>query len=134
MNLNKTKIIATIGPASSTYEALKEMAEAGMNMCRLNFSHGTHSDHLSVIENIRKLNSEKPYNIGIIADLQGPKIRIGEIEKNKEGADEIELENGEQLIFTTQEYTGNKNKMHINYAQFPADVKVGDKILINDGK
>ncbi len=134
MNYNKTKIIATIGPASSSYEMLKEMAEAGMNICRVNFSHGTYDDHQTVIENIRKLNAEKPYNIGIIADLQGPKIRIGEMEKNAEGVDEILLETGDEISFTTKECIGNKQKLYITYQQFPADVKVDDKILINDGK
>lgn len=134
MNFNKTKIIATIGPASSSLEELRKMADAGMNMCRLNFSHGDYSNHLAVIENIRKLNSEKPYNIGIIADLQGPKIRIGEIEKNKNGVDEIELVKGEEILFTTEECVGTKQKIYINYPQFPADVKVGDKVLLNDGK
>ncbi len=134
MNFNKTKIISTIGPASSSYEELKKMAEAGMNMCRLNFSHGNHGDHLEVIKKIRKLNSENPYNIGIIADLQGPKIRIGEIEKNAEGKDEIELQKGDELNFTTEECVGNKTKLYMTYSQFPADVRVGDKVLINDGK
>lgn len=134
MNYNKTKIIATIGPASSSYEMLKEMAEAGMNICRVNFSHGSHDDHQSVIENIRKLNTEKPYNIGIIADLQGPKIRIGVMEKNSEGVDEVLLETGNEIIFTTKECLGTKERLFITYQQFPADVKVHDKILINDGK
>ena len=134
MNYNKTKIVATIGPASSSYEALKEMAEAGMNICRLNFSHGAHEVHKAVVDNIRKLNAEKPYNIGIIADLQGPKIRIGMMEKNSAGADEITLVTGDEITFTTKETIGTKEKLYITYQQFPADVKVDDKILINDGK
>src|SRR5690348_13005399 len=119
MKNNKTKIIATIGPASSSYEALKEMAEAGMNICRLNFSHGSHDVHKAVIENIRKLNTEKPYNIGIIADLQGPKIRIGMMEKNSEGADEVELVSGDVVMFTTNECIGTKQRLYITYQQFP---------------
>lgn len=134
MNLNKTKIVATIGPASSSYEALKEMAEAGMNICRLNFSHGAHEVHKAVVDNIRKLNSEKAYNIGIIADLQGPKIRIGMMEKNSSGADEIDLVTGDEITFTTKECIGTKEKLYITYQSFPSDVKVDDKILINDGK
>ncbi len=134
MNYNRTKIVATIGPASSSYEALKEMAEAGMNICRLNFSHGAHEVHKEVVDNIRKLNTEKSYNIGIIADLQGPKIRIGMMEKNSAGADEIDLVTGDEITFTTKECVGTKEKLYITYQSFPADVKVEDKILINDGK
>lgn len=134
MNYHKTKIIATIGPASSSYEVLKKMAEAGMNICRLNFSHAQYDILITVIENIRKLNTEKPYNIGIIADLQGPKIRIGEMAINSKGADEIELKIGDEIIFTTKECIGTNKKLYIKYAQFPTDVKVDDKILINDGK
>lgn len=134
MNNNKTKIVCTIGPASSSYEVLKAMTEAGMNICRLNFSHGSYDDHLAVIDNIRKLNTEHPYNIGIVADLQGPKIRIGEIEKNSEGRDEIDLKKGDEIIFTSEKCIGTRQKLYITYQQFPADVKVNDKILINDGK
>jgi len=134
MNFHKTKIVTTIGPASSSYETLKEMAEAGMNICRLNFSHGSYDFYRNIIDIIRKLNTEKPYNIGIIADLQGPKIRIGEMEKNSTGADEIELKNGDEIVFTTHECLGTKKKLYLTYRQFPSDVKVDDKILINDGK
>jgi len=134
MNYHKTKIVTTIGPASSSYETLKEMAEAGMNICRLNFSHGSYDFYRNIIDIIRKLNTEKPYNIGIIADLQGPKIRIGEMEKNSTGADEIELKNGDEIVFTTHECLGTKKKLYLTYRQFPSDVKVDDKILINDGK
>jgi pyruvate kinase len=126
---NKTKIVATIGPASSGYEILSQMLLAGVDVCRLNLSHGDYSVHREVIETIRKINSEFNLCVSILIDLQGPKIRIGEVENNK-----IFLENGSEILFTTHEVTGSASKLHVNYGSMPADVKIGDKILIDDGK
>jgi pyruvate kinase len=78
----RTKIVATIGPASNTYEIMLDLVKAGVNVFRLNFSHGTHEDKLEVIQIIRRINKEEPFNVAILADLQGPKLRVGEIENN----------------------------------------------------
>ncbi len=78
----KTKIVATVGPASDTYEKLLELVQAGVNVFRLNFSHGAHEDKLRIINYIRQINKTEPYNVAILADLQGPKLRVGEIENN----------------------------------------------------
>ncbi|MDP6907954.1 MAG: pyruvate kinase [Flavobacteriales bacterium] len=126
---NKTKIIATIGPSSSSKENLEAMIKSGMNLARLNFSHGTHEDHLKVVDNIHELNKKLKLHIGLLADLQGPKIRLGEVEN---GA--VEIRNGHSITFTTEECIGTDQKVHITYDDFPKDVSKGETILINDGK
>jgi pyruvate kinase len=126
---NKTKIVATIGPASSSYDVLRQMIVIGVDVCRLNLSHGDDFLNKNVIDTIRKINSDANTNVAILVDLQGPKIRIGEVENNL-----IVLENGSEVVFTTTECVGNKNKLSINYQQFPSDVAVDEKILIDDGK
>src|SRR5690606_1133441 len=90
-----TKIVATVGPASSGYEVLLDLAKAGVSVFRLNFSHGTHDEHLQVIEHILRINAEHDFHVGILADLQGPKIRIGDIADN-----EAWLEQGAMVTFT----------------------------------
>lgn len=125
----KTKIVATIGPASAEYETLKKMAIAGMDVCRLNFSHGTHAESLEVINNINRLNEETGNYIAILADLQGPKIRLGEFEEEA-----VELKAGERIYFVTDEVKGNKERIGIRYDSFARDVKPGDQVLVDDGK
>ena len=126
----KTKIVATMGPASTNdKEVLKQMIISGTNVCRLNFSHGTHQNHLDTITMIREINEELQYNVAILADLQGPKIRIGTVENNG-----IELIQGAELIITTNECIGTKEKVYLTYQNFPKDVSVGDKVLMDDGK
>ncbi len=126
----KTKIVATMGPASTnSKQVLKEMILHGTNVCRLNFSHGTHDNHLNTIKMVRELNDELGYNVAILADLQGPKIRIGDVENNK-----IELVEGNELIITTKECIGTSKKVFLTYETFPQDVAVGDKVLLDDGK
>ncbi len=127
--ISKTKIVATIGPASSSKEVILKMAEAGLDVCRLNFSHGSHEDHLKVINIIHEINKENKMHLAILADLQGPKIRIGEVENNG-----VELKDGDELIFTTTPGIGNNKKVYITYPQFPKDVTSGEKILVDDGK
>lgn len=127
--LNRTKIVATIGPSSASKDMLRSMIEEGMNIARINFSHGQHSSHLEVIETIRELNVELNCHVGILADLQGPKIRLGEV-KN----DAVEISEGEELNITTGECDGGETCVHITYPAFPKDVSAGDRILINDGK
>ncbi|WP_153795709.1 pyruvate kinase [Foetidibacter luteolus] len=127
---HRTKIVATVGPACDTYEKLLELVRAGVNVFRLNFSHGSHEDKATIIQHIRKINSTEPYNISILADLQGPKLRVGEIEN---GA--LEINKGDILTFTSKEkVVGNKEKIYVSYPNLHEDVEVGNKILIDDGK
>ncbi|SEL43971.1 pyruvate kinase [Parapedobacter koreensis] len=125
----RTKIVATLGPASAKKEVLTSMIAKGVDVCRLNFSHGSQEDHLKVIHTIREINQEHQTNISILADLQGPKIRIG---KMKEGG--AVLLNGAQVEITTQELIGDENRIYITYDSFPQDVKEDEIILLDDGK
>ncbi|MXV14150.1 pyruvate kinase [Hufsiella ginkgonis] len=125
----RTKIVATMGPASSKKEVLLSMIKAGVDVCRINFSHGRLSDHLVVINTIRELNQKYKTNVGILADLQGPKIRIGMV---KDGG--IHLVNGNTIDITTVEQIGDDEKIYITYPSFPKDVRVGEVILLDDGK
>ncbi|KGE13991.1 pyruvate kinase [Sphingobacterium deserti] len=125
----RTKIVATLGPASSDKTILTNLIAKGVDVCRLNFSHGSQEDHLKVINTIKEINNEHPFNVGILADLQGPKIRIG---KMKEGG--AVLINGSEVEITTQELIGDENRIYITYENFPNDVKEGEIILLDDGK
>jgi pyruvate kinase len=127
--MKKTKIVATIGPASASKEVLTKMILEGMNVARINFSHGSHEDHLDVVKTIREINDELGSNVALLADLQGPKIRIGEVKNNG-----VLLEDGSQLVITTEECVGDENKVYLSYTSFPKDVKVGDLLLVDDGK
>lgn len=126
---SKTKIIATIGPATSSEERLRELIIAGIDVCRLNFSHSTHEEHEQVIKILRKLNAELDTHIAILADLQGPKIRLGLMEE-----DGMTVEDGELQVFTNRECMGNREQVYISYTNLPGDVRIGDSILIDDGK
>ena len=127
---HKTKIVATVGPACDTYDKLLELVKAGVNVFRLNFSHGSHENKAMIIEQIRKINKTEPYNIAILADLQGPKLRVGEIEN---GA--LKIEPGDILTFTSKEkVVGTKDRIYISYPNLHNDVNIGEKILIDDGK
>ncbi len=125
----KTKILATIGPASSSKEALLDLVKAGVNVFRLNFSHGAHSQHQEVIDNILEINEKYHVHVGILADLQGPKLRIGKIENNA-----LEINPGDILTFVNEECLGTKEKIYMSYDLFASDVKVGEKVLVDDGK
>jgi pyruvate kinase len=129
LNFNKTKIIATIGPASSSKQTLKELILAGTNVCRINSSHGSFEHHQLVIDAIRELNEEMNLHTAILVDLQGPKLRIGFIENN-----EVLLVAGQDLNFTTEECVGTNERVFMTYQNFPKDVKPGEKILVDDGK
>lgn len=128
-NHQKTKILATIGPASSSMEALLDLVKAGVNVFRLNFSHGAHAQHQQVIDNILEINKKYNIHVGILADLQGPKLRIGKIENN-----ELPIRPGDILTFVNQECTGTKDRIYMSYELFASDVKVGEKVLVDDGK
>jgi len=127
--VHNTKIVATVGPASSDYETLHRLAKAGVSIFRLNFSHSSHDEHKEVIEHIVRINKENNLHCGILADLQGPKIRIGDVEHN-----EAWLENGAEIVFTNQKCLGTADRVFINYENFPREVKAGEKILLDDGK
>jgi pyruvate kinase len=126
---NRTKIVATMGPASAKKEVLLAMIMAGVNICRLNFSHGKAQDHKAVIDTIREINEQYKTNVGILADLQGPKIRIGLV---KDGG--IHLINGTRINITTHECIGDDNRIYITYETFPQDVQPNEIILLDDGK
>lgn len=125
---HRTKVVATVGPACDSYDQLLELVKAGVNVFRLNFSHGSHEDKARIIEFIRQINKSEPYNIAILADLQGPKLRVGEIENG------VELVPGEILTFTNEKIIGTKERMYVSYPNLHKDVKIGNKILIDDGK
>ena len=125
----RTKIVATLGPASSKKEVLLSMIKAGVDVCRLNFSHGSQADHQKVIDTIKEINAEYKMNIGILADLQGPKIRIGMM---KDGG--AHLITGKTIEITTKEQIGDEERIYITYESFPKDVKAGEIILLDDGK
>ncbi len=127
--LHKTKIIATVGPACNTYEKLLALVEAGVNVFRLNFSHGTHEQHKEVIAHIRRINKDFPLNVAVLADLQGPKLRVGELEN-----DYMDLVKGDEFYFTNEKRIGNKDGVYMSYPSFYRDVRVGEKILLDDGK
>jgi pyruvate kinase len=129
LSYNRTKIVATMGPASAKRDVLLAMIKAGVNVCRLNFSHGKPEDHQKVIDLIREINDKYKINVGILADLQGPKIRIGLV---KDGG--INLINGTRIKITTNECIGDDEQIYITYETFPQDVKPGETILLDDGK
>lgn len=122
------KIVATLGPASSNKDVMLKMIEAGVNVFRINFSHGDHETHKNTIKLIQDINNEHNLNVATLADLQGPKLRIGDVE---EGAF---LNVGDQIEFTTHKTKGTKEKVYMNYQAFPCDVKPGERVLLDDGK
>src|ERR1044072_1104604 len=126
---HKTKIVATVGPACDTYEKLLALVQAGVNVFRLNFSHGSHEDKARIIQHIRQINTTEPYNVAILADLQGPKLRVGEIENNA-----LPLKAGDILTFVNEKVVGTKERIYVSYEHLYRDVKPGQKILLDDGK
>lgn len=128
-NRKKTKIVATLGPATSTKEILKKMIEAGVDVFRINFSHAAYADVEEKIKTIRELNEELQVNTSILADLQGPKLRVGLME---EGA--IVMPGDEITFATGNPFKGNTQRVYMNYQNFPNDVKPGERILLDDGK
>ncbi len=126
---NRTKIVATIGPATSSYEMLKAIIGEGVDVCRLNFSHGTYDDHRKVVENIRKVNEDTQSFTSILLDLQGPKLRVGEMENGK-----IELVTGSTITVTTQEAISTADRVYVKFPGLARDVMPGERILLDDGK
>ncbi len=126
---HRTKIVATVGPACDTYDKLLELVKCGVNVFRLNFSHGGHEDKKQIIEYIRQINKTEPYNIAILGDLQGPKLRVGEMDGGG-----IDIVPGDILTFTNDKLIGTKERIYVSYPNLHKDVKIGNKILIDDGK
>jgi pyruvate kinase len=127
--IKKTKIVATLGPASSSKEVIRAMMENGVNVFRINFSHADHNDVLERIEIIRELNISLGFHVAILADLQGPKLRVG---KMTEGT---VVGEGQEVLFTTDKVElGTADAIYMNYKQFPKDVSVGERVLLDDGK
>ncbi|MDO7137013.1 pyruvate kinase [Algibacter lectus] len=125
----KTKIVATLGPATSTKEVLKGMLEEGVNVFRINFSHADYKDVAERITMIRELNEEFGFTAAILADLQGPKLRVGVMEED------VVVNPGDEIIFATGErFVGNKERVYMTYDRFPQDAKPGERILLDDGK
>jgi pyruvate kinase len=130
MSVNKkTKIVATLGPACSSKEVIKQMIDAGVNVFRINFSHADYEDVKERIKIIRELNAEFNYTTSILADLQGPKLRVGVMKED------VVVNPGDKITFTTAEdILGTASKVYMNYKEFPKDVNVGERILLDDGK
>ena len=126
---HRTKIVATVGPACDSYDQLLALVKAGVNVFRLNFSHGSHEDKKNIIDNIRKINKTEPYNIAILGDLQGPKLRVGEIANNA-----LDAKVGDILTLTNEKCIGTHEKIYVSYPNLAGDVVVGNTIMIDDGK
>lgn len=124
----KTKIVCTIGPASESIETLVQLLQNGLNVARLNFSHGTHEEHANRIANIRKASQLTGIPVAIMLDTKGPEIRTGLLEENS-----VQLEAGHEVILTTEQITGNAQRFSISYENIVADLQVGDHILLDDG-
>jgi len=128
-SFNRTKIVATVGPASSSKEMLTKLTKNGVDVFRLNFSHGSHQDKADIIERIKKINKPLISKVAILCDLQGPKIRLGDL---KEG--NVTIKDGDVIEIVTNKDTNSNKKIYINYANLPKEVKLDDRILIDDGK
>ena len=129
LQLKKTKIVATLGPATSTKEVLKAMIEAGANVFRINFSHADYSGVEQRIKMIRELNEEFGFKAGILADLQGPKLRVGVMKED------VVVNVGDEIIFSTgAPFEGTKERVYMTYETFPQDAKPGERILLDEGK
>ena len=129
MLTKKTKIICTMGPATDDDEVLKDLMRSGMDIARLNFSHGDHEEQLGRIKRIKKFREELNLPIAILLDTKGPEIRTGLLETD----DDVELVTGQEYTLTTRDIKGNNEITSITYAELPQDVEAGNTILIDDG-
>ncbi|NBB88894.1 MAG: pyruvate kinase, partial [Bacteroidetes bacterium] len=126
---HNTKTLATLGPASSTREMMKKLVLAGVDAFRINFSHGKHKDVEPLIDQIYEISEETNQHIGILADLQGPKLRVGEMENGG-----VDVNPGDIINFVDQPCLGTRKKVYMSYDRFAQDVKVGERVLLDDGK
>ncbi|MCB1956967.1 MAG: pyruvate kinase, partial [Rhodocyclaceae bacterium] len=124
-----TKIVATLGPSSSSAEVLERMVHAGIDVVRMNFSHGTADDHIARAEAIRDASARVGRPVGILADLQGPKIRIGKFEEQR-----VTLARDDEFILDATCTSGNRQRVGLDYRDLPRDVKTGDVLLLDDGR
>lgn len=128
-NIKKTKIVATLGPSTDSEKTLEGMVKTGVNVFRINFSHADYEDVKKKVRTIRSLSEKLETNIGILADLQGPKLRVGEMTEG------VEVSEGDKVTFdTSKPFVGNAEHVYMNYEEFPHDVKAGERILLDDGK
>ena len=126
--MRRTKIICTIGPASCSEEVMRELLLAGLNVARMNFSHGTHESHAEMIARFRKVRDELKLPAAVMLDTKGPEIRLGLFDEP------VEVVSGQAYTFSTVETPGTAEKCFVNYAELPADVKSGDMLLVDDGE
>ncbi len=126
--MRKTKIVCTLGPATDSKEIMRGLCRAGMNVARLNFSHGTHADHQMRIELVKEIREEMGLPIAIMLDTKGPEYRIKTFEGGK-----VVLCDGDRFTFTTDEVVGNRERVSVSYARLPEELEVGDTILLNNG-
>jgi pyruvate kinase len=127
--MRRAKIVCTLGPASNTPEKIGELIEAGMDVVRLNFSHGSHADHAKVLQTVRAESDKRGRSVGILLDIQGPKIRVGRFADGQ-----IELVPGATFTITTdKDVVGDLHRVSTTYAGLPRDVKAGDQVLLDDG-
>ena len=126
--MRKTKIVCTLGPASNTLEVIARLVDAGMDVVRCNFSHGTHQETKNTIEKVREVEDKTGKTIGIMLDTQGPEVRTGKVKD-----DGIIINDGEEIVLTTENVIGDRTRISISYKDLPQDVDKGDKILIDDG-
>ena len=126
--MRKTKIICTIGPASNSEETIRKLAEAGMNVARFNFSHGTHEQHKKDIEKIKKVREELNMPIAIMLDTKGPEYRIGTFENGS-----VTLEEGQEFSFTSEKIEGTESRVSVSYAKMIDELQIGDTILLCNG-
>jgi pyruvate kinase len=124
----KTKIVATLGPATDSREMIRELSISGVNVFRINFSHANYENVTRIVAEIRAMNADLGHNVAILADLQGPKLRVGNMGEG------VELKVGDTFTFTTNKCEGSQERAYMTYKKFPKDVNVGEKILVDDGK
>src|SRR5690625_3316746 len=127
--MRRAKIVCTLGPATASPERLRALVDAGMDVARLNFSHGMHAEHQEVYHRVREAAEAAGRSVGILADLQGPKIRLGRFADPP-----VQWRTGDTVTITSDEVLGSQQRVSCNYAQLPAEVKVGDRLLIDDGR
>lgn len=127
--MKKTKIVATIGPATESEEKLTQLLKSGMNIMRLNFSHGDFAEHQNRVDNLKKATTKTKIKAFILQDLSGPKIRLGEFKTER-----VDLKAGDMITITTDKIVGDETKVSINYPLFPQEVKKGDHVMVDDGK
>ncbi|WP_067602990.1 pyruvate kinase [Nocardiopsis listeri] len=125
----RAKIVATLGPATSSPETLRQLVDAGLDVARLNLSHGTHDDHYASLTNLRQAAQDANRAVGVLADLQGPKIRVGTFPDGP-----VELEAGDEFTITIEDVPGDRNRVSTTYKGLPGDVRPGDRVLIDDGR